>query len=313
MMNTVSGHFFNTENTIIAECDPRLSERALALCGYYHNLLSKTVPGSDVWNVNHSQGRPVEVSRHTAAIIKLALEMNEASGGKFDIAIGSVASLWRFTEGRETIPERETLTGAIAAMREGRVMLSGRVVRTPKDVSIDLGGIAKGYIADEIADHLRTNGVESALINLGGNILTIGRKPDGTPWKVGLQLPFIERGYRDKIWSFLDCTDESVVTSGSYERGLFIDDRWYHHILDPETGMPADNDVLSVTVCAQTSFLADALTTPLFLLGGRKGIELADRYGVAAAYYLRDNKVIMNTGMKKRLHMQAGTDSPAHA
>ena len=300
-LRTITGSFFNTDNTITAACSPLLLEQTMSMCDYYEHLLSKTVPGSDVWRINHSHDNPVDVNGHTARILELALEMYEVSGGRFNIAIGSVMELWKFGSGTEAIPDPKALSRALSVIDCKQIRLSGGSVQIPDGMQIDLGGIAKGYIADRIAEELYINGVESALINLGGNIAAIGQKPDGNRWKVGLQIPFIERSHRDSFWSVMDCINESVVTSGSYERGFYQDGRWYHHIIDPETGMPVDNDILSVTVCAKSSFLADALTTPMFLLGEREGMDLADRYGVDAAYYLRDDRIITNAGMKKRL------------
>jgi len=301
-LNTVQGSFFNTENKITAACDMSLLHQALSICDYFNSLLGKTVPGGDVWAINHARGSTVEVSEHTMRILELALEMFDVSGGRFNIAIGPVISLWGFQSGSADIPAQEALALALANTDCGLIRLSGHSVEVPDGMQIDLGGIAKGYIADRVAEYLRENGVGSALIDLGGNILTIGRKPDGSPWKIGLQVPFIDREYRDKYWSVLECCDESIVTSGIYERGFFKNDRWYHHILDSATGMPVDNGVLSVTVCASSSFLADALTTPLFLLGEREGASLAGRYGVDAAFYLNDNRVILSAGMEKRLN-----------
>jgi thiamine biosynthesis lipoprotein len=300
-LHTVTGSFFNTENTITAACTPLLLDRAMSMCDYYDHLLSKTAPGSDVWRINQARGIPVEVSEHTINILKLALEMYDVSGGRFNIAIGSVMALWNFNSRNGDLPAPEALAATLGSMDCRQIRLSDRSVHVPDGMQIDLGGIAKGYVADRIAEDLRKNGVESALINLGGNIITIGQKPDGAPWRIGLQVPFTEQRYRDKFWSVIDCTNESIVTSGSYERGFYKDGRWYYHIIDPETGMPADNNVLSVTVCAPSSFLADALTTPLFLLGEFEGMNLADRYGVDAAYYLQDNRVIISAGMKTRL------------
>ena len=308
-LNTISGSFFNTENTITAACSTLTLEKMIQLCGYYDRLLSKTAPGSDVMKINQAGGKPVEVNHHTSAILKLALEMYEASGGRFNIAIGSVTKLWNFSGGNQDLPEPGALADALNALDCSRIELSDDSVRVPENMQIDLGGIAKGYIADRIAEELRSCGVGSALINLGGNIVTIGHKPDGTPWRIGLQFPFTDRNYRDKFWSVLDCVNESVVTSGSYERGFHKDGRWYHHIIDPATGMPSDNGVLSVTVCAPSGFLADALTTPMFLLGEREGMKLADSYGADAAFYLSDNSVVISPGMANRISEPAG-DTP---
>ena len=306
-LHTVTGSFFNTENTITAACTPVLLDRALSLCDYFDRLLSKTVPGSDVWRINNARGCPVEVSEHTIRILTLALEMYDVSGGRFNIAIGSVMALWNFKSRNGDLPEPEALAAALRGIDCRQIRLSRRTVLVPDGMQLDLGGIAKGYVADRIAEDLRNNGVESALINLGGNIMTIGQKPDGAPWRIGLQVPFTEQRYRDKFWSVMDCTDESFVTSGSYERGFYKDGRWYFHIIDPETGMPVDNNVLAVTVCAPSSFLADALTTPLFILGEGEGMNLADRYGVDAAYYLQDNRVIISAGMMRRLCVQTNS------
>ena len=299
-LQTVTGSFFNTENAITAACDPLLLEQVLEMCGYYDNLLSKTAPVSDVWKINQSHGTPTEISEHTVKILKLALEMYDVSGGLFNIAMGPVIALWNFSNGKKEIPTQEALEKALGNIDCKQIRLSGCSVMVPGGMKIDLGGIAKGYIADRIAEYLRENSVQSALVNLGGNIITIGQKPDGTPWKIGLQVPTTERKHRDKFWSAIECTNESVVTSGSYERGFYKDNRWYHHIIDPNTGMPSDNNVLSVTVCSPSSFLADALTTPLFLLGESEGMDLADQYGVGAAYYLRDNRVVISAGMNKK-------------
>lgn len=300
-LHTVTGHYFDTDNTITAACDPALLAHSMELCDYYNNLLSKTIPGSDVWRISHANGEPVEVSIHTIQILKMALEMFDASGGRFNIAIGPVMALWHFTDGSRVIPEPEAIAAAMKHLDCGNIRLSECTVQVPEGMQIDLGGIAKGYIADRLAEDLRKDGVDSAIVNLGGNVITIGCKPDGSPWQLGLQIPSPNRSIRDKFWAVLDCKDESVVTSGSYERGFYKDGRWYHHILDPKTGMPVENDVLSVAVCAPTSLLADALTTPLFLLGSKEGMTLAASYGVDVAYYLRDNRVVVSKGMYSKL------------
>ena len=302
LLHTVTGSFFNTEVTITAACAPVLLEQALSMCDYYNGLLSKTIPGSDVWRINHANNISAAVSEHTINILRLAMEMYDASEGRFNIAIGSVMKLWDFNDGSGCLPSEKSLAEALGNIDCGLICLSGCSVRIPDGMQIDLGGIAKGYIADRVVEYLRENGVQSALVNLGGNIITIGQKPDGVPWKIGLQVPFTDRSYRDKYWSTVDCINESVVTSGSYERGFQKDNRWYHHIIDPDTGMPSDTNILSVTVCAPSSLLADALATSLFLLGEKKGMDLAKQYGVDVAYYLQDNCAITNIGMMKRLH-----------
>lgn len=300
-LRTVSGQFFNTENSITAYCDLETLNHTLSLCERYHALLSKTLPDSDVWRLNHAQGAVVNVSEHTAQILRLALEMYQASGGSFNIAVGPAIKLWHFNDEKFHVPDREALKAALSNTDCRKISINENQVCLPDGMQIDLGGIAKGYIADRIAEYLRSKGIRSALINLGGNIATVGRKPDGNPWCIGLQLPTRDRTQRQRFWAVVECSDASVVTSGSYERGFFSNDRWYHHILNPQTGMPIDNGVLSVTVCARESFLADALTTPLFILGPEKGAELAQQYQVDVAYYMEGDCLVMNSGMQKRI------------
>ena len=159
----------------------------------------------------------------------------------------------------------------------------------PPQLQIDLGGIAKGYIADRIADELREKGVKSALLNFGGNIVTVGTRPNGEPWMVGLQTPGADRG--KKFWAFVPCVDGTLVTSGIYERSFEKDGVLYHHILDPRTGWPVQNNVLTVTAVSKDSLLADAITTALFVLGPEQGFHLARYYGVQAVYLLRNGEV----------------------
>lgn len=288
-MNTVDGRYFDTYNTITAPCERALLQEAMDQCRFYNDLLSKTVPGSDVWNCNHAEGAPVDVSGHTERILALALEMHRNSGGAFNIAIGSAANLWHFTDGTAILPDAEKLAAAVARADCSQIRLEGSQVTMPPETQIDLGGIAKGYIADRIADYLRERGVASALLNFGGNIVTVGNRPDGKPWSVGLQTPGAERG--KKYWAYVPCSDGTLVTSGIYERSFEKDGVIYHHILDPRTGWPVQNNVLTVTAVAKDSLLADAITTALFVLGPENGFKLARYYGVQAVYFLRDGEI----------------------
>ena len=296
-MHTVSGQYFNTFNTITAACAKDVLEEALLLCGDFNDMLSKTIEGSDVWRINHAQGAPVCVSHHTAEIIEMALTMHRLSGGVYNIAVGGAVALWHFNDGQARVPDQAELDEALARADVGRIRLQGCEVTVPEGMQIDLGGIAKGYIADMIGAFLREQGVRSGVINLGGNVLTIGAREDGAPWQIGLQYPVKDRSKRMKYWAMLESRDDSIVTSGCYERGFERAGKWYHHILDPRTGQPVQNDVLSVTVQTRSSFLADALTTPLFILGEKAGMELAARCGAEVAYYLRGDEILYSRGM----------------
>ena len=294
-MNQVRGTYFDTFNTITSPAPQEVLQAAMDECGYYNRLLSKTVPGSDVWNLNHNHGEPVAVNEHTRIILKMALEMNKASEGAFNIALGPAISLWHFTDGTAVLPDPEKLKEAVKRADCSQIVLDGNTVTVPEGVEIDLGGIAKGYICDRIADGLREKGVTSALLNFGGNVVTVGNRPDGEPWTIGLQRPSGERG--KEFWAAVKSTDSTLVTSGIYERSFRLDGITYHHILDPRTGWPVQNHILTVTAVTKSSLLADAITTALFVLGPEKGLYLAQRYGVSAVYLRDDGRVFYDPNL----------------
>lgn len=294
-MKTVTAEYFDTVNAISACCNEALLEEAVAQCADYDALLSRFVPGSDVWEINHALGKRVHVSQHTATVLSLARQVAEASGGAFNIALGTLAALWAFTSGRTRVPSSEGISTALANTDCTLIEIGPGWVKAPSGMQIDLGGIAKGYIADRVADFLRERGVSCGLLNFGGNVVTIGKNIDGAPWSVGLQTPGGAAG-RD-FWAAVECSDATVVTSGVYERGFDVQGVRYHHILDPRTGYPVQNGLLSVTAVGPDSLVADALTTAMFVLGIEKGSELASRFGVEFAFLDRDGCVWRSPGL----------------
>jgi FAD:protein FMN transferase len=293
--NSVQGFYFDTRNTISAYCDVSILNTAMQRCSFYNNLLSKTVPGSDVWQINHAEGAAVRVSAHTLKILQTAALISQASDGAFNISVGSAVALWRFKEAPPRLPEPQALSQAIALADYTQIIIDQDTVKVPPMMQIDLGGIAKGYIADCIADELREQGVKSALLNFGGNVVTIGNKPDGAPWEIGLQNPRGESG--KSFWAVVKISDSDVVTSGIYERGFDIDGVRYHHILDPRTGWPVQNGLLTVTACNRSSVLADALTTAMFVLGLEGGMRLAQQFGIQAIFLSHDGIVKYSDGL----------------
>jgi thiamine biosynthesis lipoprotein len=161
-------------------------------------------------------------------------------------------------------------------------------------MEIDLGAIAKGYIADLVKEYLQSRGVTRGIINLGGNILVMGAKSENQPWRIGIQNPFDSRGNHIGIASV---AEKTIVTSGIYERYFYFEGKRYHHILDPQTGFPVENDLASVTIIADTSIDADALSTSLFILGVKKGIELIETVEKTEAVFVtKEKKVIYSSG-----------------
>jgi thiamine biosynthesis lipoprotein len=284
-MNSISGFHFDTTNSIACDVDKKLLDEALELCARYEALLSRFVEGSDVWRVNHAQGKPVEVSTETMTILNCAEELRVASGGAFNIAIGAASSLWRITKsenkGAGPMPPSEpVLNKAAAKLRETHIKLEGNKVSVTAETTLDLGGIAKGYISDRVADFLREAGATGGLLNFGGNVVTIGRRSDGSPWRVGLQTPGVER--EQSIFAFVTSSDGAVVTSGVYERAFVFEGRLYHHVLDPRDCRPARSGLLSATVTAAEAMLADGLATALLIMGPTDGLPLVERFGAQA-------------------------------
>ena len=257
--------------TVYEPRDRALVTGALDLCAEYEQTFSVAIEGSDIWRINHARGEAVTISAQTAEMISIGLDFGRLSDGMFDITIGRLSSLWNF-KGDPAVPDAGDIRAAIGTVDYRVVVLSGETVqlRDP-EATLDTGGVAKGYIADKLADYLKERGVKSALIDLGGNVVTVGEKADGNMWRVGVRKPFGENG---ELLGVIETGEASVVTSGIYERQFESGGRVYHHILDPKTGMPAVSDVVSATVLTENSAAGDALSTILVLAGSERAAEL---------------------------------------
>lgn len=269
----------------------------LALVSEYENLLSKTIEGSDVDRINTSGGAPVEIDARTAELIARGLYYGELSQGRFDISIEPASSLWNFKAEEPALPEADVLAQAMQAVDYHKVHLDGKTVwMESEDMGLELGAIAKGYIADRMADYLREQGVKSAIIDLGGNIYALGAKPGGSDWKIGVQSPFKERG--NEVIGNLYVQNKSVVTSGIYERYFILNDILYHHILSTETGYPVENELSSVTIVSDLSVDGDGLSTTVFAMGLEEGLALIERLpGVEAVFITKDGAVQISSGL----------------
>ena len=291
------GFYLDTVITLTAYTEnDQLLKDAMEECGRYEKLLSRTIEGSDVWRINHAKGEPVEVSDDTAAILRCAAWISEKSGGAFDISIAPASTLWDFTSGEAVLPDAEELAEAAARVDYTQVRLEGNTVTLPDGMMIDLGGIAKGYIADRVKAYLVERGIEHAILSFGGNIVAIGKKPDGTDWKVGIQ--DIDKPTGEYMLVAAN-RGGSTVTSGIYERGFELDGVYYHHLLNPKTGWPEQNELASVTILSESSMEGDALATAAFILGTEKGLELINSLeGIEAVFIARDRGVTYSSGAK---------------
>ena len=301
---TAVGFYLDTVITLTAYVDDAaVLNDALEECGRYERLLSRTVEGSDVWRVNHAQGKPTEVSDDTIAILETARQVSDLSGGSFDVTIAPVSTLWDFTSGAAVVPDADAIAGAAARVDYRKVAIDGNFITLPEGMMIDLGGIAKGYIADAVKGYLAGRGVKSAVLSFGGNIVTIGLKPDGSPWKVGIQ--DIDRPTGEYMLVAQNFGG-STVTSGIYERGFESGGVYYHHILDPQTGWPVQNELASVTIFSDSSMWGDALATAAFSLGTEAGTKLIEGLdGIEAVFIARDRSASSTSGAGQYLINQA--------
>lgn len=269
-----SGIFFDTviKIEISGLKDSSVMDHCFDFCEKYENKFSKEIETSEISKINAAMGSPVEVSAETADLIRKGLYYSELSDGAFDITIAPVSSLWDFTDQTKTVPSGEAIQEALTHVGYQNVNVTGNTVTLadPK-AALDLGGIAKGYIADQLKTYLKKEGVSHAIINLGGNVLTIGSQPNGSDYKIGLQKPFDEQ---NTAITTVSVHDQSVVSSGIYQRYFESDGKLYHHILNPKTGYPYENNLLGVTIISDLSADGDALSTTCFALGLDKGMEL---------------------------------------
>ncbi len=289
---------YNILNTVVtltayAE-DAQVLKDAMGECRRYEQMLSRTVEGSDVWRINHAEGEPVEVSDDTAAILRCAIRIGNLSGGAFDVTIAPASILWDFTSGKTALPDAEEIAKAAELVDYTKIEMEANTVRLPAGMMIDLGGIAKGYIADQIRIYLEKRGVKHAILSFGGNIIAIGAKPDGSQWTIGIQ--DIDRPTGDPMLKTLS-SGGSVVTSGIYERGFDLDGIRYHHLLSPATGWPVQNELASVTIISESSMEGDALSTAAFVLGREAGMKLIESLdGIEAVFIARDRSVTGTSG-----------------
>lgn len=274
---------WGTEQEVLDHCDE--------MCEYYEQLLSATIETSEVSQINNAAGSPVTVSEETADLIRTGIRYGELSGGKFDITIAPASSLWQFRDNEEGVmPDPDELAEAVSHIDYRCIQVDGTTVTlTDPDAKIDLGGIAKGYIADRLKEYLKSKGVEHALINLGGNMVTLGGRYDGSDFNIALQKPFAETG---TALATVRVSDKSVVSSGNYERFFEKDGVIWHHILDPDTGYPVENELDQVTIISENSVDGDALSTTCFVLGLEDGMDLIQSLdGIEAVFVTSDGEV----------------------
>ena len=283
---TGSTFAFDTYCTFTVYGDDSALAKLGDACQHFDSLFDLYNDQSDIACINAAGGQPVTVDPDTASLVARALEFCGQADGRFDITIGAVSTLWDFERGVR--PTNDQIAAALPHVNWQNVMVDeamGTVRLLDPEAKLDLGGIAKGYVADRLCDLLRNEtSATAATISLGGNIAFYGQKPDGSTWNAGIRDP---NNPGDNVTvGTAHVQGGSLVTSGLYERTFELDGTTYWHILDPRTGMPVQTDVESVTVACPSSTTADALSTTLFVAGSRAGAPIADSHEDTAAYFL---------------------------
>lgn len=247
------------------------------------NFYSKSSQVEDI--NNQAAGTEIFVDKELSRILTAALDVGSSSQGAFDITVASVATLWEFSGGGR-VPTEDEIQRKLEFVGADKLRFDRKstLIKNNDNVKIDLGGAAKGYAGDVAIDILKKYNVVGAIADLGGNITCFGKNPNSSDgkWRIGLQKPFAPAGEYEDI---VEIEEGAVVTSGIYQRYFEKNGKRYHHIIDPQTGYPAEAEYSSVTIVSDSSLYADCLATACYVLGEDKGKELADKY--SAEIYFR--------------------------
>ncbi len=312
-----SEYYLNTFCTVtIYDMEKMSTENAetiivdsFALCEDYEKKFSRTIADSDVSKINESQGAAVDVDIEVAKMIEDSQEISALTGGTFDITIGAVSDLWDFQSSEPTLPNDVAIKDALTTIGYQNINVqSGQVILTNSDTKIDLGGIAKGYIADKIAEFLFEQNVTSAIVNFGGNVVTLGEKSEGEAFVIGVERPFSENTLgtdeeddaNSGIIGSIELSDQTVVVSGIYQRNFVLDGVLYHHILDPETGYPIETELEAVAVIGPRgeSMMCDALSTAFLMLGEKESERILEGMEEFSAIFIYPNGEYYASGVE---------------
>jgi FAD:protein FMN transferase len=267
--------------------------------------MSTGIVESELYKINSNASLdPVEVSEDTYYVIKEGIKYANLSESKFDITIGPLVNLWGIGTDQQKVPQGELIKSILPLIGSENIKLNDEkrsVILEKNNMSIDLGGIAKGYAADIVRDFLIKRGFTKGIINLGGNVLTFGSKKRGIPWKIGIQNPIDSRG---NYIGTLEIEESAIVTSGIYERYFEVGGIRYHHILDPLSGYPINNELLSITIVTPSGIKADAWSTLVFSAGLTKGMKLLESTEEMEGIFItKDKKIYTSSGLKNSFNL----------
>lgn len=281
------------------KCDEAIKE-AVKRIEEIENRMSVFKDESEISMINKNAGlEQQKVSEDTYYILNKAKRYCNISDGAFDVTIRPIVGLWKIGSEKPKFPDKNEIENKLKLVNYKNILLDDEkrtIGLKYKDQAIDVGGIAKGYAADEVKKILIKNGIKSAIINLGGNIVVLGSKTDNKPWKVGIQDPLKPRG---EFAGTISAVNKSIVTSGNYERYFEAEGKRYHHIIDPRTGYPSESEIISVSVISELSIDGDGLSTGLYIMGINKAYSLIEALeGVDAVFVTSDKKIYVTSGIK---------------
>lgn len=292
-IHTAEGFYFDTFISVkLYGCgSEELALEAVELCGYYEQIFSRTLEESvlSVANANGELVADTVEKQELYNVIKESITYSEITNGGLDITIKPLSQLWNFGDNNGKVPDENSIREALEKVNYKNIIIEDNHIIF-NETELDCGAVAKGYVADRIKDFLLNNEVTSAIINLGGNVQCIGKKPTGEDFVIGVKKPFSE-----EVILGLAIDNYSVVTSGVYERYFEVDENKYHHILNPKTGMPCDNGLLSVTIIAESSLTCDALSTGCFVMGLDDAMEVLNGMDNVYGIFIDENYNIYYT------------------
>lgn len=294
----VQGTFFAMDTmmdfTIYGESG--LIDQSESLIASLESLVSVTDTGSELYAINQTGSGTL--TGKASSLMEQALEICRRTDGALDLSIYPIVRAWGFTTGSYQVPDEAEIQALLPLVDYRKIQYdaaTGTVTVTlPEGMEIDLGSVAKGYAGQLVAQMLREHGVQSALLNLGGNVQTVGAKPDGSPWQIGIKDP-----QGEDAMMVLSVEDQAVVTSGGYERYFEQDGQTYWHIMDPSTGHPADSGLISVTIVGDEGVVCDGLSTALFVMGLEKAADLWAQSGdFEAVFVTASGEVYITEGLR---------------
>ena len=251
-------------------------ELAISEVKRVENLISDWIPTSQISTVNKNAGiAPIKVDNEVFELVERAVRISKLTSGAFDISYASMDRIWKFDGSMKEMPTAEAIKNSVAKVGYQNIILNkneSSIFLKNEGMKLGLGGIGQGYIADKIKALLQENGCSSGLVNVSGDINTWGKQPNGMPWTVGIINPM----NKNKVFATFPLDDSAVETSGSYEKYVTFNGKRYSHIIDPRTGYPASG-IISVSVFAKQTELADALATGIFVLGIEVGLDLVNQ------------------------------------